>query len=125
MDGGGDRGRGHHAMLRASMPSCPPIRIHPHLPAHRPPPMGWLCLPVCLQTNQSDHRMRTQKKKEEDRLTAGVPGKFLLHSYSSDLRCSGVIIIIIIYALFTLSFVLMLFRSSSSFPQTFSILLYF
>lgn len=40
--------------------------------------------------------MRTQKKKEEDRLTAGVPGKFLLHSYSSDLRCSGVIIIIII-----------------------------
>lgn len=89
MDGG--RGR-HHAMLSASMPSYPPISIHPHLPAHRPPPMGWLCLPVCLQTNQSDHRVRTQKKKEEeDRLTAGVAGKTLLHSHSSDLWRSGVL----------------------------------
>lgn len=66
--GGSVRGREggrHHAMLSASMPSYPPISIHPHLPAHRPPPMGWLCLPVCLWTNQSDHRMRTQKKKRD------------------------------------------------------------
>lgn len=46
-----DEGGGGGATMpcwSVSMPSCPTISIHPHLPAHRPPPMGWLCLPVCL-----------------------------------------------------------------------------
>ncbi len=41
---------GHHAMLSGSCQAT--NHIKPHLPAHRPQPMGCFCLPVYLETNQ-------------------------------------------------------------------------
>lgn len=41
---------GHHAMLSVSCQAT--NHIKPHLPAHRPQPMGCFCLPVYLKTNQ-------------------------------------------------------------------------
>lgn len=35
-------------------------RIKPHLPAHCPQAMDCLCLPVCLQTNQSEETNQSQ-----------------------------------------------------------------
>lgn len=88
LHGGRGRGGGHHAMPSTSMPSYPPISIYPNLPAHHPRPMGWLCLPVCLQTNQSDHRMRTQQRRRPRRRTMQeLLGKILCLYHSSHMWC--------------------------------------